>query len=301
LLWKRQFPPRVGKVGLVGFFSYSRNDDEGDDGAVAGLANRIYPELRAQLGRTDKDFKLWGDKDALAVGEHWKEKLKEAVSESVFFVMMVSPSALNSPFCKFEFETFIERERELGRADLVFPILYILVSDLEVNQTATDAVISIVKNRHYVDWRSIRHRDVNSTEVKVTVEQFCSVIAKKLRTPWISPEKRREIAEQKRQQEERQRQENESKRPAKEQERQRVAEQKRRTEEDRARREVERAEQRQLEKDERTRRRHVEEKRIGEEEVSSGPTLIWAIVIAMLLAVAQYCSMEYCSIQRELV
>ena len=56
---------------LVGFFSYSRNDDEGDDGAVAGLANRIYRELRSQLGRTDKNFKLWRDKDALAAGEHW--------------------------------------------------------------------------------------------------------------------------------------------------------------------------------------------------------------------------------------
>jgi hypothetical protein len=30
---------------LIGFFSYSRNDDEGDDGAVAALANRIYREL----------------------------------------------------------------------------------------------------------------------------------------------------------------------------------------------------------------------------------------------------------------
>src|SRR3984893_13062932 len=146
---------------LIGFFSYSRTDDEGDDGAVLALANRIYRELRSQLGRNDQNFKLWRDKDALAAGEQWKEKLKEAVSESVFFIQMVTPSAVNSGFCRFEFESFIERERELGRNDLVFPILYISVPDLEIT-TMADPVISIVKDRQHVDWRPIRHRDVNS-------------------------------------------------------------------------------------------------------------------------------------------
>ncbi len=69
---------------LIGFFSYSRTDDDKGGGAVAALANLIYGELLLQLGRTDKNFKLWRDKDALAAGEHWKEKLKEAVSEFVF-------------------------------------------------------------------------------------------------------------------------------------------------------------------------------------------------------------------------
>jgi hypothetical protein len=58
---------------VIGFFSYSRNDDEGDEGAVSALSNRIYRELRAQLGRASQNFKLWRDKDALAAGEHWKE------------------------------------------------------------------------------------------------------------------------------------------------------------------------------------------------------------------------------------
>src|SRR5262245_32170031 len=97
---------------LIGFFSYSRNDDEGDDGAITALANRVYRELRAQLGRNAENFKLWRDKDALAAGVNWKDKLNEAVSESVFFITMVSPSALNSPFCRYEFESFLERERE---------------------------------------------------------------------------------------------------------------------------------------------------------------------------------------------
>jgi cobaltochelatase CobT len=117
---------------IVGFFSYSRNDDEGDDGAITAIADRIYRELRAQLGRTTANFKLWRDKAALATGEHWKQKLKEAVGESVFFIQMVSPSAIRSEFCRFEFESFVEREKELGRDDLVFPILYLAVPEIRV-------------------------------------------------------------------------------------------------------------------------------------------------------------------------
>ncbi len=181
---------------LIGFFSYSREDDQGDDGAITALADRIYRELRAQLGRTSQNFKLWRDKDALAAGEHWKLKLKQAVAKSAFFMQMVSPTAVKSPYCRFELDSFMEREQELGRDDLVFPILYISVPELDDKRKDDDEVLSIISEREYVDWRKIRHAPVNSPEVRQTVEQFCNAIAKKLREPWISPEDRRHTEEQ---------------------------------------------------------------------------------------------------------
>ena len=199
---------------LVGFFSYSRNDDEGDGGAVSALANRIFFELRTQLGRNSENFKLWRDKEALATGDQWKEKLREAVSQSVFFIQMVTPSAMNSGFCRFEFESFIEREKELGRDDLMFPILYVSVPELDAKPASTDPVISIVKERHYDDWRQIRYLDANSPDVRRTVGQFCSVISTKLRSAWISPEERRGIYKHRRVEEQRRIQEIESKRQA---------------------------------------------------------------------------------------
>jgi TIR domain len=267
---------------LIGFFSYSRNDDEGDDGAVLALANRIYRELRTQLGRTNENFKLWRDKDALAAGEHWKEKLKEAVSESVFFIQMVTPSAVNSHFCRFEFESFIEREKELGRNDLVFPILYVSVPELDAKPAITDPVISILKDRQREDWRPIRHYDVNSREVKQTVEQFCATISRKLRLPWISLEERQAIEEQRRVEEEERcrieenrrvqeehRRQVEAKKQAEEEARQREAD--RKAEQDRARKEAERLEQRRQREQEETerqerRQRELTAKRKSEED-----------------------------------
>jgi cobalamin biosynthesis Mg chelatase CobN len=151
-------------------------------------------------------------------------------------------------------DSFIEREKELGRDDLVFPILYVSVPELDDSRKDTDQVLSIISERQYIDWRQIRHQNVASTEVKVTVEQFCRSIAGKLRVPWISPEERRVIEEQKRAEDDRRRQEDEAKRKAEEEERQKVAEAKKRAEEERYRKKAERLEQSRREEQERSER-----------------------------------------------
>src|SRR4029077_7815520 len=98
---------------LVGFFSYSREDDQGSGGRLSKLRERIQEELRLQLGRTKKDFRLWQDTVAVVPGELVEERSNKAVSESVFFIPIVTPTAVRSSYCKFEFEAFLAREREL--------------------------------------------------------------------------------------------------------------------------------------------------------------------------------------------
>jgi hypothetical protein len=59
-------PSLADAPDLVGFFSYSREDDEGSGGRLSKLRERIQEELRGQLGRTKRDFRLWQDKVAIA-------------------------------------------------------------------------------------------------------------------------------------------------------------------------------------------------------------------------------------------
>src|SRR5215831_2315632 len=108
---------------LVGFFSYSREDDEGSGGRLSKLRERIQEELRGQLGRTKRDFRLWQDKAAIPHGTLWEDQIKSAIAESAFFIPIITPSAVRSSYCKFEFEAFLAREKELNRSNLVFPIL----------------------------------------------------------------------------------------------------------------------------------------------------------------------------------
>ena len=68
---------------LVGFFSYSREDDEGSGGKLSKLRERIQEELRGQLGRTKRDFRLWQDKTAITHGKLWEAEIKSAIAEMI--------------------------------------------------------------------------------------------------------------------------------------------------------------------------------------------------------------------------
>jgi uncharacterized membrane protein HdeD (DUF308 family) len=227
---------------LVGFFSYSRDDDEGSRGALSALRKSIQEELRARLGRSEDTFELWQDKEAIASGEQWKAMIKDGVAKSTFFIPIITPRVVKSPHCKFELEAFLTREAELGRDDLVFPILYITVPDLEDSaRQQSDPVLSIVANRQYCDWRELRFRDVKSMDVGEAVQRFCSDVCKALRRHWLTPEERkaqeeaaaleRAEAERKRREAEAARAEEEARRKAEEEQaRQRAEEERRRRE-----------------------------------------------------------------------
>jgi tetratricopeptide (TPR) repeat protein len=114
---------------LAGFFSYSREDDEAFKGTLSALRDGIQRELSAQLGK--RTFRLWQDLEAIAPGKLWESEIKTAIDGSFFFIPIVTPRSVGSKYCKFEFESFLAREKEIGRSDLVFPILCISVSALE--------------------------------------------------------------------------------------------------------------------------------------------------------------------------
>src|SRR5438105_7858620 len=162
---------------LIGFFSYSREDDEAFEGTLSALRDGIQRELSAQLGRSKTAFRLWQDQAAIAPGRLWESEIKTAVEQSVFFIPIVTPRAVNSHYCKFEFETFLARERALGRTDLVFPLLYIRVPALESEaEWRKDPLLSIIGLRQYVDWRRFRHAEIRTTAVREAIEHFCEKI-----------------------------------------------------------------------------------------------------------------------------
>ncbi len=260
---------------LVGFFSYSREDDAGAFGALSALRERIQHELRAQLGRTARTFRIWQDKEAIPSGSLWESEIKNSVAQAVFFIPIITPTVIASPFCRFELDAFLAREAALGRSDLVFPILYIHVPALEDNvRRQNDAVLSLIAKRQYVDWREFRHLDTNSTEVKRAVERFCGHIRDALNKPWLSPEERvaqekaaalqRAEDERKRQEAEAQRKEEEArKKAAAVREREQADEERRQREAEAERR---RAEKQRLLDEAQAKRRAAEEQRRAEKE-----------------------------------
>ncbi len=172
---------------LVGFFSYAREDDSGSGNRLTRLRERIHEELRMQLGRRRRNFKLWQDKDAIAEGDDWSEKIKSAINQSVFFVPIITPTAIKSEQCQAEFEHFLAREKQLGRSDLVFPILYIRVPELEIEaQWRQHRILKMIGERQYLNWLHYRHLDFDSQEVGLEIERFCTSIHDALNRPPVS-------------------------------------------------------------------------------------------------------------------
>ncbi len=188
-LSRAPFMPLLANIPeLVGFFSYSRRDDERAAGALSALRKRIHDELGLQLGR---DFRLWQDVAAIPHGTLWEDEIKRAIAESVFFIPIITPAAIGSDHCRFEFDSFLRREEMLGRQNLVFPLLYIRVPELEDKQQRdANPLLRNVSARQHFDWQKFRLRDLNSPEVAEQIELFCFNIVSALRQPWMSPEER---------------------------------------------------------------------------------------------------------------
>src|SRR5271167_955872 len=173
---------------ISGFFSYSREDDEGFKGRLSNLRDAIQRELSAQLGLKKENFRLFQDKEAIAPGKLWEKEIAKAIGEAVFFIPIVTPRAVSSPHCKYEFESFLARERALGRDDLVFPILYRPVKALK---SSDDPVLSILRERQNVDWHESRHLPVDAPEISELINYFCGKIAEALQERQLTPGERR--------------------------------------------------------------------------------------------------------------
>jgi hypothetical protein len=213
---------------LTGFFSYSRRDDEHSQGSLSRLRAQIYNELRLQLGL---NFKLWQDTVAIPEGTEWEGEIKQAISDSVFFIPIVTPSSVASPYCRMEFEAFLAREETLGRKNLVFPLLYVRVPALEKEELwRQDPLLGIIGRRQYFDWQKFRHRSFTEGEIAERIEHFCQNIVESLHQPWMSPAERRaaEEAEAKQAAEQARRDQEEKERQQADAEARRQAEQQRR-------------------------------------------------------------------------
>jgi hypothetical protein len=256
---------------IVGFFSYSREDDDDSRGALSALRDAIQRELRGQLGRSRQQLRLWQDKEAIAPGRLWESEIKAAVEQAVFFIPIITPTVVKSRYCQTEFEAFLARERALERSDLVFPILYIRVPELEVEARWRDhPVLSVIGARQWMDWRHLRLHPIDDIAVRQAIEQFCATIVAALQAPTPSPEElehRRQAAAQEAglAQEAEQRQREEEARAREQQEEELRGQEEARLAREAQQRRAEEEEQARKEEEEQARRKRQEEAQAQEE------------------------------------
>ena len=162
----------VVPAGPAAFMSYVRFNDAHDDGQLSQFRERLAAEVRAQTGEA---FTIFQDRNDIAWGQNWQQRIDEALDAVTLLVVIITPSLFRSPACRAEFGKFLERERALGRADLILPVYYIGTRELDDPALReADEMAGVLASRQFADWRELRFEPFTSPLVRKAIAQLAS-------------------------------------------------------------------------------------------------------------------------------
>jgi hypothetical protein len=140
----------------VGFLSYSHIDDQLMDGLITRFRERLIRTIRLRTG--EDDLELFQDSAHIELGEQWKETIHSQLESVTFLLPILTPRFFKRKECREELSLFVERERRLGRHDLILPVYLIGYAPLDdETERLNDELAAEMARRHWFDWRQLRH------------------------------------------------------------------------------------------------------------------------------------------------
>ncbi|MER5387357.1 toll/interleukin-1 receptor domain-containing protein [Streptomyces sp. NPDC002688] len=152
----------------VGFWSYTRRDDEIERGKIKRLVDLISDEFEIMTGR---ELHIFFDKQDISWGEEWRSRIDSAIMGTTFMIAIVTPRFFRSQECRREVITFSSHASSLGLDDLLLPILYSGSPDL-LDESPDDELATLIKRRQHVDWTSLRLEDEGSPKYRQAVHEL---------------------------------------------------------------------------------------------------------------------------------
>jgi hypothetical protein len=142
------------ELEITAFWSYTHFDNKQDEKKIEGLCKRISGEVTMYIG---KPFHIFLDVQQMRTGSKISDEIKKALNNSFLLITVLTPSYFQSNWCRFEYETFRERERILQRNDLILPIYYVAADEIDdPEKNSSNAWHSDLSSRNYFDWRDLR-------------------------------------------------------------------------------------------------------------------------------------------------
>ena len=151
---------------ISGFLSYVREDDATDGGRITELRRRLEAEIRMQTGEV---FSIFQDREDIFVGQQWRHRIENSIDETSLLVAIITPSFLKRKNCREEIRLFVDREKRLGRDDLIVPILYVNTPGLTDTE---DEIASLLSDRQLLKWTDLRFEDFESNKVRRKMEKL---------------------------------------------------------------------------------------------------------------------------------
>jgi len=165
-------------------------DDRFFRGAITELRSALELGVRVVTG--DRAFTIFQDVDGIELGQQWRERLEDALSEAKFLLPVVTPLFFTSENCREELGRFMEYERSSGRDDLILPIYFVTTPALEkADQLAADPLAQEISKRQRRDWRAAAELPPDDPkllhEVKSLAEQVARVLERTEESRGVQP------------------------------------------------------------------------------------------------------------------
>jgi len=145
------------------FMSYVRFVDQHEGGKLTQFRERLAAEVQVQTG---EEFPIFQDRNDIAWGQNWKARIEEALDAVTLLIPIITPAFFYSPPCREELARFLERERDLGRQNLILPVYYVSSPELDdPERRKSDELAKVLAARQYPDWRELRFEPFTSPVV----------------------------------------------------------------------------------------------------------------------------------------
>jgi F-box protein 11 len=152
--------------------SYARFNDVHDDGQVTAFRERLSAEVRVQTG---EEFVIFQDRADIVWGQNWQRRIEQALDGVTLLLVIITPSFFRSKPCRDEVMRFAERERELGRDDLILPVYYVSTPELDdPARRDADPMAALLAARQFTDWRELRFEPLTSPAARTAIAMLGS-------------------------------------------------------------------------------------------------------------------------------
>jgi hypothetical protein len=148
----------------LAFLSYLSFNNDVDNGAISAFSCDLSDEVKVQTG---KDFHIFQDRRDIRWGQNWSARIGEALKSATFFIPILTPGYFASEQCLSELAAFLKYEKQLGRQDLMLPVVYVSPK-LPGGELCVYAhpLEKEIFERQCVDWTALRFSDSKSLERK---------------------------------------------------------------------------------------------------------------------------------------
>ena len=157
------------------------------DGQLSHLRALVGKAIVLQSG---VEVVLWQDIATIPYGPNRAATIERTIGQTTFFIPILTPRFLRTDSCLNELRSYRRRMIELGREDLIFPVHYVSVDNVQTEDPIFGDDLAVLRRVQWVDFRPHFY----SPNVRQWADDFASSILQALRrvpakvkTPALGP------------------------------------------------------------------------------------------------------------------